>query len=262
MSRFPDPSTGTRSGALTAIRRRLQRQEWPRLQMSLMVLLTALAGFLASYVLRESGLATLWLRYALATGIAYLVFLMVLGIWLHWRRSSWIDLVDPAWAGESPTPPPIGHVGSGGQSGGAGASASFTSTDAGLGSAPLDVRPLDVGADSLEISRITAVADAEEAGAVIIAIAAALAGVIAMLWVVWIAPTLMADLLLDAAIAGGLYRRLKRIDANNWWQTAIRHTIVPFLLVLVFTALIGGAAQLAAPQAQSIGEVVTALRGG
>ncbi|WP_148040956.1 hypothetical protein [Montanilutibacter psychrotolerans] len=257
MNRSPASSTITRSGALAAIRLRLQRQEWPRLQMSLMVILTALAGFLASYVLRESGLTTLWLRYALTTGIAYLVFLVVLGIWLHWRRSNWIDLVDSGWAGETPAPSPIGHVGGGGQSGGAGASASFTSTDAGFQPAPLDV-----GADNLDVSPVTAIADAEEAGAVIIAIAAALAGGAAMLWVVWIAPTLMADLLLDAAIAGGLYRRLKRIDANNWWQTAIRHTIVPFVLVLVFIALVGVAAQIAVPQAQSIGEVVAALRGG
>ena len=66
--------------AIHRIRVRLERQGFPRLQMLLIVLLTAASGFLASYGLLRGGMTEMWLRYLVAFAIAYVVFLGLL--WL------------------------------------------------------------------------------------------------------------------------------------------------------------------------------------
>ena len=53
----------------------------------------------------------------------------------------------------------------------------------------------------------------------------ALGGLIAVLYVVYVAPALLAEITLDALVAGGLYKAAKKIEGHNWLRTAIRKTI-------------------------------------
>ncbi|MBK0012953.1 hypothetical protein [Stenotrophomonas sp. S41] len=243
----------TRSSEVARARRHLQHHGWPRLQMALIVLLTGGAGFLASHVLRLAGLDSMLLRYPLSVLLAYVVFLLLMWLWIRWR---WDAVADGAaevasnggGGGSSPrTGPSWG--GNGGHSGGGGASASWaeastpslTDTD---GASLLEVADGEAGLPLLAVAGILALA----------------AGVLlASAWVVWSAPVLMAELLVDAAIVGGLYRRMQGMGAQGWWQLCLSHTIWPLLGLLVFFAVLGWFAQQLAPDAVNLMQVVQAL---
>ena len=59
------------------------------------------------------------------------------------------------------------------------------------------------------------------------------------LFVVYSAPTLFAELLLDGVLAAGLYRRLSRVERRHWLETALRRTFWPFLLTAGLAAVLG-----------------------
>jgi hypothetical protein len=58
----------------------------PRLLISLILLLTGLAGFLTSFLLLRLGVIEMWLRYPAAILVAYSVFLLLLRLWLSLLR--------------------------------------------------------------------------------------------------------------------------------------------------------------------------------
>ncbi|MFI5165657.1 MAG: hypothetical protein ACHQQS_03475 [Thermoanaerobaculales bacterium] len=73
------------------------------------------------------------------------------------------------------------------------------------------------------------------------------------------APALLAEVMFDGALSAGLYRRLRVLDHHLWWEDALRHTWLPVLVVAVF---FGGAGYLMhryAPEAVSIGGVLSHL---
>jgi hypothetical protein len=233
-------------------RQRLQRFGWPRLQMGAIVLLTGVAGLVASFVLLTSGIESMPLRYPLAILIAYGVFLLQMWGWIRWRGDPVADVTDMgidlalslpgsgssggAWAG------------SGGGSGGAGSSASWGDPVSSVGeSSVLDVVDGDVEVSTLPVLAVLAIA------------AVAVVAVVAAGWVVWSAPVLMAELMVDAAIAGGLYRRMRGAQAQGWWWLCVRHTFWPLLGVIGFFVVFGGIAQWLSPGATTLMEAVRAL---
>ena len=78
-------------------------------------------------------------------------------------------------------------------------------------------------------------------------------------WVVWTAPVLMAELLVDGAIAAGLYKRMRNVHAQGWWWLCVRHTFWPLLGVLAFFAVLGGVADHVAPGANTLMQALKAL---
>ncbi|WP_363797230.1 hypothetical protein ABU614_18675 [Lysobacter firmicutimachus] len=97
------------------------------------------------------------------------------------------------------------------------------------------------------------VADAgDEAAWVLAALAVALCAGLAALWVIWIAPALMAELILDVALAGGLYRRRRRIETSHWLSAA---------LAIAAGAGAGAAGAAYAPGAQTFGDVLAVWHG-
>ena len=60
----------TRGSEIARARQQLQRGGWPRLQMAVIVMVTAVAGLLAAHLLRLGGLDTMLLRYPLAVLVA------------------------------------------------------------------------------------------------------------------------------------------------------------------------------------------------
>lgn len=264
----------SREREVARLRRLLERAHSPRLQMVLIVSLTGAAGFFASVILLDLGVEALWLRYPLAVVVAYLVFLASLWGWLRLRRADIFDASDAlevlaATPARSPdtTPEPIEF--GGGSFGGGGASGSFDDA------APLRVavgpRVAEdaVGAESQVAAgpeggaaeTVAGVFDIEELAVVLVALAAVAGALWAALWLVWGAPVLLAELLFDAALSAGLYRRLRDVRGEHWLRTAVLRTAGPFAAVALLFSLGGGIMQHLVPEARSIGRVFESLRG-
>ncbi|MEJ7805152.1 MAG: hypothetical protein WKG03_04440 [Telluria sp.] len=66
--------------------------------------------------------------------------------------------------------------------------------------------------------------------AIPLAVVALMAGVaFCAMFVVYSAPLLFAELLVDGLLSASLYRRLRGIDRHHWLQTALRRTVWPFI---------------------------------
>ena len=245
---------GKRQRRVEITERRLLRRSWPRLQVSLILSLTGMAGFLTSFCLLHLGVSRMWLRYPIAILTAYGVFLMLLGIWLWLQRHS--PDIDPDLSTLDFTPSSTsgpgeslhfggGDAGAGGAGGSWGESVSPASTASSESSGSADIGfDLDFGEGCL----------------VVIALLAVAGGLVASFYVIYIAPALLAEILVDGAMVAGLYRRVKNIEPGNWLQTAVRRTILPAILAAVFFTIAGVALQKAYPAAQSIGDVWNQLK--
>ncbi|MDI9237517.1 hypothetical protein QLQ15_01140 [Lysobacter sp. LF1] len=232
-------------------RRRLERDGWPRLQMSLIVMVTGAVGFLSSFVLLHAGIESMLLRYPLTVTIAYGAFLAQMWLWMRWRDDSPIDLAQAIDAPETHSTGSDGWAGSGGGSGGGGGSASWLPAGS-------DPASSGMSADGSVLDVVDADADLPLI-AVLALSAVALVCVFATSWIIWTAPSLMAELVVDAAIAGGLYRRIRGLQSQGWWWLCVRHTFWPFTGVLTFFAALGGLAWHFTPEASTLMEALRAL---
>jgi uncharacterized membrane protein YgcG len=91
----------TRSHIVVHLKRGLERDSFPRLQMGLIVFLTGAAGLFCSYLLLHAGVASMTLRYPIALLLAYLVFLCLLWVWLRATIEDYFDAlgsIDPGSA--------------------------------------------------------------------------------------------------------------------------------------------------------------------
>ena len=243
-----------RRHAIHRMRLRLERDGYPRLQMLLLVTMTGAAGFIASYLLLWAGLDEMWFRYLLALGIAYLTFLMLLWLWLRTRAQDCSDFPDLSGldSGQGHNESPAEWGGQGG-SGGGGASSSFDA-------------PSDGGADVLDDTAtpigeaLGAVSDADELAIPLMALLLVAALVLSSLFVVYSAPILFAELLVDGVLAASLYRRLRGLEPTHWLETAVRRTFLPFVLTTAFVVAAGWGMARYAPGADSIGDVVAHAR--
>jgi hypothetical protein len=239
----------TRPHAILHLKRRLEHDGFPRIQMSLIVGLTGAAGLLFSFVLLQLGVTSMALRYPLAMLMAYGVFLVLLWLWLRTKAEDYVDIPDLSGlvpGGSGDCAPVI--QGGGGHFGGGGASGSFDGP-ASFAPAESDASPLSEAA--------SAVGDgADELAIPLIVIAMVLGLALASRYVVYAAPILFAELLVDGALSWALYRRIQATDSPHWLESAVRRTALPFLLTGVFVAATGAAMAAYAPGAQSIGAVI------
>lgn len=235
------------------IRREVERRGFPRLQMLLLVLLTGGAGFLASYGLLHAGVETLAWRYGLAVAIAYSFFLLLLWLWL---RTGFDDytyedvLLEIADSAPSRGGGATQYEGGGGEFSGGGASGHWEES-----SEPLLELP--------DMPDVSGVADADEAaipiGIVLAVVAVVVTVMFASLSVVWSAPVLFAELLLDGVLAATLYRRLRRLEPRHWLRSALRRTLVPFGITALLMMAAGWGMSVHAPAARSLGDVLATL---
>jgi polyferredoxin len=75
-------------------------------------------------------------------------------------------------------------------------------------------------------------------------------------FMIYSAPILFAELLVDGVLSASLYRRLRGLRTRHWLDTALRRTAGPFALTAVIVAAGGWAMAVYAPGAHSIGDVV------
>jgi hypothetical protein len=97
--------------------------------------------------------------------------------------------------------------------------------------------------------------DLEEGWLLVIAVVAILGGLFATLYVIYIAPALLAEILVDGVLVTGLYKQLKKIEQRHWLRAAVRRTLLPAILATILFTVAGYAMQKAVPEAHSIGEV-------
>lgn len=237
-----------RDRRIERVRQRLLRKGLPRLQITLILSLTAFAGFVTSFLLLTSGVLQMWVRYPIAIAVAYFVFLILLAfwVWLH-RRNAEVDL--PLDALDVVTDLPSGHAhetgfGGGGDFGGGGSGGIVQST---LSSSPANASSVTSSGSVFDL-------DLDAGWLIVVAIVAILGGIVASFYVIYIAPALLAEILIDGALIVGLYKRVKPIEQRHWLRAAVRRTVVPALLVALCFTIAGYSLQAAIPEAHSIGE--------
>ena len=236
------------------VKRRLLRRGWPRFHVTLILLSTGLAGFLASFTFLHLGVPSMGGRYPLAILFAYGVFLLLLWLWLWLQRRGRNVDIDPSILDFVSGPArhaDIFEFGSGGDFGGGGAGG-------GWGDAVTTSARVPSGGSSADGAG--SVLDLEDIGLLVVAAVAVIGGLIASFYIVYIAPTLLAEILVDGALVAGLYRRVKRIEHKNWLGTAVRRTLVPAILVAILFTVAGFAFQKAIPEAHTMGDVWTHVR--
>ncbi len=225
----------------------------------LIVALTGGAGFLSSFWLLHAGVEAMPLRYGLATGCAYLAFLFLLWLWLRTSPSDYEGLdeaiTDLANSLPSKTGSNQSHYGSGGHFGGGGASNNW---DGGASSDGLTTLPevADCG-DSANLL------EAHEAG-VPLALALALLTLLVMILfacvsVIYSAPTLFAELLVDGVMSVTLYRRLRQSSQRHWLNSAVRSTALPFAVAAALLMCAAFVMTHFVPDARTLGEGLAAL---
>ncbi len=253
LSRSSDARPTRRARLIARIERRLP---WPRLQMMLLVALTGATGFLTSYAMLHAGVASMPIRYAAAVAFAYAAFLGLLWCWLRLRMDlgNGFDILDIGTNVDvTRSPSAATWVGGGGRSGGGGASAMFETAPQ-AGQAPAQAATIaargGTSVDSMGLSL-----DADELVAVLVALVAVAGAAVAVVWIIWAAPALLAELTVDAAVSGGLYRRLKNVGGGHWLRTALRRTVLPFAGVGVLFVVAGVIIEYIAPEAVSMGDV-------
>jgi hypothetical protein len=246
---MPRPLHFTRSHAILRIRRRLEQDAFPRIQMGLIVGLTGAAGLLFSFLMLDAGITSMALRYPLALLAAYGFFLFLLWLWLRTKADDYVEI--PDLSGLVPSGPGEGSSaigGGGGNFGGGGASGSFDG--------PASLMPFEPDSASPLEEAASAVSDADELAIPLIVAACALGLALASLYVVYAAPILFAELLVDGALSYALYSKIKGAESPHWLGSAIRRTALPFLLTGGFVAIAGAAMAAYAPGAHSIGQVI------
>jgi len=258
------------------VEERLLATSFPRLQMMLILSLAAVGTFLCSAMLVRFGLKSMGVRYALAVLGGYLSFLSFVRVWIAYQTRNWafgrakqgesremretrgvgdevvdgldalskVDLPDLSALGDLGSSAGSAFSGGGGGFGGGGASASF---DLGLGSG-----------DSGASDALDAVSGSDDALPIIIAVIALLGGVVALGFVVYSSPVLFAEVLLDVAVLGAVYRKNQRHQRGHWAAGVIGRTYKPMLVLAVFAGIFGFAMQSTAPHATTLGAVLEA----
>ncbi len=252
-----------RAQAVLQVQSNLERHSFPRLHMTLIAALTGAVGWLSSYVLLGLGLDSMALRFPLALTLAYAGFLFLIWLWLRTQPRSYIDAADLAGSGPvefgsaGPTPmsdgvpgPEVVTSGGGGNFAGGGAGGSFDAPYSSAVESPVSAMGARDAAD--------VVSAADDFATPLLAVALAVGLAFASLYVVYIAPALLAEVLVDGALSYGLYRHLRKQDPGHWLATAVRRTAVPFLATGLFLVAVGVALSAYTPGARTIGDVVRA----
>lgn len=228
------------------------RLNWPRAQISIILLLTALVGFLTSALLLHAGLDSMAVRYPVAIAIAYGLFLLLLRLWISFQNLWNIDV--PLEINNSTIEyfdfsqyPFEGR----GDFAGAGAGGKWTQ--------PNPISAPTTSDSNLGGSNFSF--DIEDIGLLILAAVAILAALLAVFYIIYIAPVLLAEIFVDGVLVAGLYKSVKEINQGHWLLTALRKTLIPAVLAAILFGTAGYIVQNAVPEARSIGQVWMAIKG-
>ncbi|MBI5822369.1 MAG: hypothetical protein HZA88_25610 [Verrucomicrobia bacterium] len=211
-----------RERTASMLRRYYERERFPRLIVMVLLLVTGGVGFLASAAMLWLGVRQMWIRYPAAVLVAYTAFIALIRLWAEWERQ-WIET-----GRELPE---------------------------------LDTKDADHPAPTTKsgwewLDVATSDLWAIDEGFLPMIVIGVLFGLVTPLFaVIWIAPELLAEALLNVVLVSAFYRRLRSIEGDHWLTTVIRQTWLPALSAIVVLALVGALMQGLAPEARSIGQV-------
>jgi hypothetical protein len=244
-----------------ALRRQLLARSFPRLQMMLLLALAGFGAFVSSLAMLHGGITSMPARYFIAAALGYLIFLALVRAWLAYQRRRWvIDLADlpvDVPLGGGPDAPPL-FTGQGGSFGGGGASGHFSLVDA-PGAAPI-TPPAELPRASSAL--LDGIPDADDAWPIVVVVFVALGALVALAFVVWASPALFAEVLLDAAVVGAVYRRVRQRPRGHWLRGVLRRTWLPATALCALVSVAGCALEVAAPGAHSVRAVAAARNTG
>ena len=250
----------SRSAAVDELRQRLVRESFPRITVFIIVSVAGGCAFLFSVLTLSAGLTSMAARYGLAALAGYLTFVLLIRAWIALKRGSLdLDLDVPDLGGSSRRAPEAPRLFSGGGSGGGGSSSVWEGTAVEATAPPVPVAPRAALSSSRGGSSVFDSFDLDKLWLVILAAALAAASLVAVVFVVYSAPLLLAEVALDAGVMSTVYHRLRRQDLGHWTGAVLRRTWLPALVVVSFMAGAGYLLQLAVPEARSIGGVLRGL---
>ena len=231
-----------------------------RFHMSLILAAVMAAAVLSSKLLLLAGLRSLPVRYPLAALSAYLVFLGLVRIWVAYvtrrgirfsqNRSSIqlgtdMDMGFLSGRSASAPIPEIAHFG-GGSSGGAGATRSFDVAASESG-----------GSESGWMPSVDVDFDLDDGGWILIVLGILLAVLFgAGGYLIYIAPELLPEVAMQVVLASALKRASTKLAEGEWALSVVKGTLVPFLLVLGMTVVLGLVAHRSCPQATRLVEAL------
>jgi hypothetical protein len=248
------------------------RDGLPRLLVSFLLILTGAAGFLTSSALLHLGITKMAVRYPLAVLTAYCVFLLLLRLWLATRRKkdggtsdSLVDVADVALnvfnSGDG-TAGQAFKLGGGTDFGGGGAGGSW-SADSNLIANSSVGNSTSLTGSSIGNSTsgggwdldLNFDMDADEGCLLLlIPVLAVIGTAFVMFYVIYAAPILLAEILVDGLLLAGLYRHLQGVESRHWLRSCVRRTLAPVLLTTALFIAAGYLMQRAIPEARSIGD--------
>jgi hypothetical protein len=232
----------------------LERRFLLRLHMTFILGGTFLAGLAATKVMFLTGIVeNLALRYGVAVCVAYVMFLGLIRLWLRYvsvkEDNDGYDFVgDGIDLGSEVldnVPAPTFRSG-GGSFGGGGASGSW-------GSVPSPAA--HVSSASTNRGCFPSI-DLDFDGLVVIVLFLALVAALlfAGVYIIYTAPAILTEAAFEAALAGVLAKRARKIDRPGWTGAVTRATAWPFLAILILSVALGWAAQRACPEALTMRE--------
>lgn len=237
-----------------ALRERIALRHSPRLHCLLILTACFGVGLLATFLLLRAGVSSMWVRYALALVAGYLTFLLGVRIWLHYAgfhrfrateeggSYDGLDLIPEPTLGSAR--PAASFLGAGGRSGGAGASASYGDAS-GTSSGSSLAEGFDLG----------------DAGVVLLILAAlALAVAGSVVWLIYAAPTILAEAAFAALLSAGLVRGTRRLARNGWMASVVGNTWIAFSVVFVLAIAFALAAQHYYPEARTLSDVLRRIQ--
>ncbi len=194
-----------------------RKRSFPRFILGLTLLLTGFAGFGISMLLLRSGLVEMWLRYPIAVIGAYGAFLLLLRIWVQIERTRF----DPAEVVIEET-------------------------------APRNKKKENSWLDGVQIPDIP-----DGDGCLPLILVGVVLGLIVLLVIALAgAPVFIAEVFIDAFLAGVLYRRLRIAADEHWLGSAIRRTWLFVLATAVLMGIGGLCLTIMAPGSRTIGDTI------
>lgn len=260
------------------IRSDLLRRFVVRFHMSLIVAGSLGMAVVANKLLLLAGLETMWLRYLWAMVASYLAFLAGIKCWLlyagyAWPRKSNLDFDVPDFSGggsggggtASPGSCELPPLNGGGEFAGAGASGDFGGVGNALTDTAGDVASGVGDAVSKASSAVGDLGGGDEGGCALILTLILVAIVFAVVfgsaaYIVFNAPSILAEAVFEVLLAGGLVRASRRAEEASWVQGVFRVTWAPFALILTVVMAFAVWAHVAYPQAHTVSQLLAQAR--
>ncbi len=254
-----------------AFQKHLQRRYSLRLHMIAILLATTLSGILFSKVLLFIHVMDFRIRYPVAVVLSYFIFFTCIKLWLSWIASikdsrpsvsDWLDFPSPSFGdGPGKVLPPV--YGGGGQFSGAGAAASFDTSDTLIAETEgLPGPSISPGGGSSEgigdaVGEVASALGDDNIIVAVIVLAVLVATIlVSTVLVLYSAPAILSEAAFQGFLAASLINRTRVISDEAWAGSILKATWKPFALTLGVTFVGGAVLHSYYPQAVRLADIL------